>query len=46
MSMIRFSKDHEWIRVEDGKGVIGITDYARRNWGMWCLWNCPKWGPP
>ena len=26
---LRFSKDHEWARVEDGKVRIGITDYAQ-----------------
>lgn len=26
---LRYSKDHEWIRVEDGKVRIGITDYAQ-----------------
>lgn len=26
---LRYSNDHEWIRVEDGKVRIGITDYAQ-----------------
>ncbi len=26
---LRYSTDHEWIRVEDGKARIGITDYAQ-----------------
>ncbi len=26
---LRYSKDHEWIRREDNKVRIGITDYAR-----------------
>ena len=25
----KYSEEHEWIRVEDGEGVIGITDYAQ-----------------
>ena len=24
-----YSSDHEWVRIEDGKAVIGITDYAQ-----------------
>jgi len=24
-----YSKDHEWIKVENGTAVIGITDYAQ-----------------
>jgi glycine cleavage system H protein len=26
---LRYSKDHEWAREEDGKVRIGITDYAQ-----------------
>ena len=24
-----YSSDHEWVRIESGKAVIGITDYAQ-----------------
>ena len=27
--MIKFSKDHEWVRVEGDTAIIGITDYAQ-----------------
>ena len=26
---LRYSSDHEWVRVEDGKATVGITDYAQ-----------------
>jgi glycine cleavage system H protein len=26
---LRYSSDHEWVRVEDGRFRIGITDYAQ-----------------
>jgi len=26
---LRYSTDHEWVRVEDGKVRLGITDYAQ-----------------
>ena len=26
---LRYSPDHEWVRVEDGRARIGITDYAQ-----------------
>jgi len=26
---LRYSTDHEWIRVEDGRVTIGITEYAQ-----------------
>ncbi|HEV8537594.1 MAG TPA: glycine cleavage system protein GcvH [Bacteroidota bacterium] len=28
-----YSKEHEWIRVEGGIGVVGITDYAQSELG-------------
>lgn len=33
MSVIRFTQEHEWIRVEDGIGTVGITDYAQKQLG-------------
>jgi len=30
---LKYTKDHEWIRVEDGTGVVGITDYAQGELG-------------
>ena len=26
---LRYTEEHEWIRMEDGVAVIGITDYAQ-----------------
>ena len=26
---LRYTKDHEWLRVENGRGTIGITDFAQ-----------------
>ncbi len=26
---LRYTKDHEWLRVEGGEGVVGITDFAQ-----------------
>ena len=30
---LKYTKDHEWIRIEDGTGVVGITDYAQGELG-------------
>ena len=30
---LRYSKDHEWLRTEDGEGVVGITAYAAEELG-------------
>jgi glycine cleavage system H protein len=26
---LRYTEDHEWVRVEEGKARLGITDYAQ-----------------
>jgi glycine cleavage system H protein len=33
MSALRFSKDHEWIRLDGDTAVIGITNYAQQQLG-------------
>jgi glycine cleavage system H protein len=33
MSDIRYTKDHEWVRIEGDEAVIGITDYAQTQLG-------------
>lgn len=40
----RFTKDHEWIRVEGAIGTIGITDYAQRELGDVVFVELPKVG--
>lgn len=30
---LRYTKDHEWIRVEGNEGYIGITDFAQSELG-------------
>ena len=32
-SELRYTKDHEWIRVDGNTATIGITDYAQRELG-------------
>jgi len=33
MSELRYTKDHEWVQVENGQGTVGITDYAQKQLG-------------
>ena len=33
MSALRYTKDHEWVRVEGDLAVVGITDYAQSQLG-------------
>ena len=30
---LRYTKDHEWVRVQDGISTVGITDYAQDQLG-------------
>ncbi|MBM3922958.1 MAG: glycine cleavage system protein GcvH [Sphingomonadales bacterium] len=32
-AQLRYTKDHEWIRIEGNVATIGITDYAQRELG-------------
>ncbi|MDR2912412.1 MAG: glycine cleavage system protein GcvH [Alistipes sp.] len=32
-SELKFTKDHEWVRVEGGVAVVGITDFAQSQLG-------------
>ena len=33
MPTIKFTQDHEWIRVEGDTGIVGITDFAQEELG-------------
>ena len=40
----RYTKDHEWIKVEGPVGTIGITDYAQSELGDVVFAELPKVG--
>lgn len=44
MSIIRFTTDHEWIRVDGTIGTIGITDYAQHALGDVVFVEVPEAG--
>jgi glycine cleavage system H protein len=41
---LRYSTDHEWIRVEGGRATIGITDYAQDALGDVVFVDLPEVG--
>ncbi|MEO7428145.1 MAG: glycine cleavage system protein GcvH [Acidimicrobiales bacterium] len=41
---LRYSTDHEWIRLEDGKARVGITDYAQDALGDVVFVDLPEVG--
>lgn len=30
---LRYTKDHEWVRVEGDRGTVGVTDHAQKQLG-------------
>jgi len=44
MSGLKFTKSHEWIKVENGKGRIGITDHAQNELGDIVFVELPEIG--
>lgn len=39
---LKYSKDHEWVRVEGSKAYIGITDYAQHALGSLVYVELPE----
>ena len=39
---LHYSKDHEWVRVDGGEAIIGITDYAQNSLGDVVYVELPK----
>ena len=40
----RYTKEHEWVRVEDDLGTVGITDYAQDQLGDLVYLDLPSPG--
>lgn len=41
---LRYSKEHEWVKVEDGKATIGITHFAKAELGDIVFVELPQVG--
>ena len=41
---LKYTKDHEWIRIADGEGRVGITDYAQKQLGDVVFVDLPEVG--
>ncbi len=44
MAEIRYSKDHEYIRIDGAEGVVGISDHAQQQLGDVVFAETPKVG--
>ena len=40
----KYTKEHEWLKIDGGIGVIGITDYAQNSLGDIVFVELPKVG--
>ena len=43
---LRYSKDHEWVKVDGDVATIGITDYAQHSLGDVVYVDLPRVGDP
>lgn len=41
---LRYSKEHEWVKVEDGKVIVGITEFAQSELGDIVFVELPEVG--
>ena len=37
---LKYVESHEWVRVEENKAYVGITDYAQEQLGILFMWKC------
>ena len=44
MTALKFTQDHEWIRVEGDTGTVGITDFAQEELGDLVYVELPEIG--
>src|ERR1700751_4306650 len=44
MSLLRFAKDHEWVRLDGDLAVVGITDYSQSQLGDGVYVELPEIG--
>ena len=44
MSIIKFTKDHEWIKLDGEVATVGITDYAQKQLGDVVFVELPEIG--
>jgi glycine cleavage system H protein len=44
MATVRFTREHEWIRIDGDTGTVGITDYAQEHLGDIVFVDLPEIG--
>jgi len=46
MSEVRYTDQHEWIRLDGDEATVGITKYAAESLGDVYLWSFPPAAKP
>lgn len=41
---LKYTKEHEWVRLQDGEATVGITDFAQRQLGDVVFVELPEVG--
>ncbi|MCP3774371.1 glycine cleavage system protein GcvH [Paenibacillus sp. MZ04-78.2] len=41
---LKYSENHEWVRVENGRAVVGLTDFAQEEFGIIVFVELPEEG--
>jgi glycine cleavage system H protein len=41
---LKYTKEHEWLRIEDGTAIVGITEYAQQELGDIVYLEMPEVG--
>ncbi len=44
MTTVKYTEEHEWLRIENGVGTVGITDYAQEQLGDVVFVEVPEVG--
>ncbi len=44
LKIYKFSKDHEWVKLEDDTAIIGVSDYAQKEMGDVVYIELPETG--
>jgi glycine cleavage system H protein len=38
---LKYTKDHEWVKITNNEATVGITDFAQRELGTLFMWTLP-----
>ena len=42
---LRYTREHEWAKIEGKRARVGITTTPRTSWATWFSSSCRRWAP-